>query len=124
MDERPTRNYPDVPVSATSGARGPPPGAPPFPASLSGIPHPEYRQIDDDRERITSTPFSPEETEAIRALLSDPKAKLLCPRCGGELTVAYPIAGHSIAPFWEVRCTPCRRSVIVTELPREHRPKL
>jgi hypothetical protein len=119
----PRRNYPGGPGCATPVPGGPLAPRRPRPQFLR-IPFSEYREIDDDRERITSTPFSPEETEAIRALLADSKAKLLCPRCRGELTVAFPIGGHSIAPFWEVRCTPCRRSVIVTELPREHRPKL
>lgn len=54
--------------------------------------------------------FSLKETAIIRKQVLTQGARLLCPRCGGTLTLGN--AGAS----WELRCEPCQRKLIVPRL--------
>ncbi len=77
-----------------------------------------------DREnRDTPAPYSAAAAAQIRQLIVTPGARLACPRCDGDLTMAGPIAGGgSMAAVWELRCQACRRSLMVRDLP-ETRPR-
>ena len=77
----------------------------------------------DARNRHTPLPFLPDHAERIRQMIATPGAKLVCPQCDGELTTGLPIAGGgTIAAVWEVRCSSCGRSLVVTDLPRKSPP--
>jgi len=48
---------------------------------------------------------------------------MVCPRCGGNLSLGQPAAaGGTVPPVWEVRCEQCRRSLFVSDLPATRRP--
>jgi len=66
--------------------------------------------------------FSLEETAAIRAALHAPNAAMVCPRCGGALTVEYPVGTASMGHYWEVRCSGCATATYVSDVPRGRRP--
>ena len=77
----------------------------------------------DARNRHTPLPFSPDHAERIRQMFATPGAKIVCPQCDEELTTGLPIAGGgTIAAVWEVRCSSCGRSLVVTDLPRKSPP--
>lgn len=66
----------------------------------------------------TPVTFTRSEAVKIREMIATQGAALVCPRCGGELTMSLPLAGGgSVAAIWEVRCTPCCRSLMVRDLP-------
>ncbi len=76
-------------------------------------------------DRRTPTQFSVKEAARIQQLVVTENAQLVCPRCGGELSMGDPIAGgHSIAMVWEVGCPACRRSIMIRDLPEKTRSSL
>ena len=79
--------------------------------------------MDNVGDRQTPLPYSPEDAERIRQMIATPGAKIVCPQCDEELTTGLPIAGGgTIAAVWEVRCSSCGRSLVVTDLPRKSPP--
>ena len=66
--------------------------------------------------------FTVEETVTIRDALQAPDAVLVCPRCGGALTVDYPVGTASMGHYWEVRCAGCGCVTVVSDVPRDRRP--
>ncbi len=73
-------------------------------------------------DRRTPTQFLVKEAARIQQLVVTEDAELVCPRCGGELSMGDPIAGgHSIAMVWEVSCLACRRSIMIRDLPEKAR---
>ncbi len=73
-------------------------------------------------ERRTPTQFSVKEAARIQQLVVTADAELVCPRCGGKLSMSDRIAaGHSVAPVWEIGCPACRRSVMIRDLPEKRR---
>lgn len=57
--------------------------------------------------------FSLKETAVIRKQIVTRGARVLCPRCGGLLTLG------GAGPSWELRCEPCQRRL---SLPRPNLP--
>ena len=73
-------------------------------------------------KRRTPAQFSAKEAARIQQLVVTAGAQLVCPRCGGRLSMGDPIAaGHSGAMVWEVSCPACRRSVMIRDLPDKPR---
>lgn len=62
----------------------------------------------------TPVPFSPEEAAAIRGMLAVSDATVVCPKCRGALTFKK-AAGADHLVVWELRCSYCRRSMIVSD---------
>jgi len=61
-------------------------------------------------------PFSAEEAEKIRDALSAPGDTLICPACGGTLSLGPPATGESSTAYWEVHCERCGRGQILQDL--------
>ena len=66
--------------------------------------------------RVTDSPFSKQEAEAIRRVLRISGALLLCPRCSsvlgdGETVVSE---GSLALRCRMIRCTDCRRMLTIT----------
>lgn len=68
-----------------------------------------------DRRRKMSDPYATRHAELIREMLLNPEMPVACPRCGGELVLgqARERRGDTVR---EVRCTRCRRCVVITGL--------
>lgn len=67
-------------------------------------------------DRDTDVPFSPEEVEAIRRMLSTPGSQAECPRCHTPLSSGTPVAGGaSMYAVYRVRCPTCRRVFFATD---------
>ncbi len=60
-------------------------------------------------------PFSAD-AEKIRDALSFPDGKLICPACGGELSLGPPADGASSTAYWEIHCKSCGRGQILQDL--------
>ena len=79
--------------------------------------------MDNTGSRQTPLPYSPNDAARIRQMIATPGAKLICPRCDGELTTGTPIAGGgSIAFVWQAQCASCGRSLLLMD-PPEQPPK-
>ena len=64
----------------------------------------------------TPVTFTREEARQIRELISTPNARVKCPRCGEEMELKGPIAVQGkLGPMFQVSCSPCHRSAIITE---------
>jgi hypothetical protein len=71
----------------------------------------------------TPVTFTRDEARKIRELLGTPDARIACPRCNETLELKGPIAGDGkLSPIYQVSCTPCHRSAIITETPGSRRP--
>ncbi len=68
-------------------------------------------------ERKTPVTYAREEVVQIRKLLRTPGAQLVCPRCGGNLMVSRSTAAGSVAAMLELRCLPCRRTILLRDQP-------
>ncbi|UCG86108.1 MAG: hypothetical protein JSW71_19730 [Gemmatimonadota bacterium] len=71
-----------------------------------------------DRRRSISYPYAHQHAEQIRAMLLTPDASVICPRCNGDLLLG-PTESRGSHTSREVRCTHCRHSVVITDLPAE-----
>ncbi len=61
--------------------------------------------------------FLPEEVDQIREMMATHDAKVVCPRCGDELSTNLPIAGGgTTAMVWKVGCDKCRISVVLSDV--------
>ena len=73
--------------------------------------------------RDTPVTYSREEAARVREIVGTDDQTLICPRCGDELKVGFPVAaGGTVQPVWEVRCQGCHRSAYVLQVGRRHRP--
>jgi hypothetical protein len=61
-------------------------------------------------------PFTRAEAEKIRDALAAPQETLVCPACGGELSLGPPADGASSTAYWEIHCKNCGRGQILQEL--------
>ena len=77
--------------------------------------------MSEPESRKTPITFSREETAQIRRLIVTPDARVACPRCDGDLEIGHPIAGGTVAIYWELNCPHCNRSLIVRDLPEGQR---
>ena len=71
-----------------------------------------------DRRRRISNPYVQQHAEQIRSMLLTPGARVVCPRCSGDLLLGPPLS-HGDGVAREVRCTNCRHCVVITDLPEE-----
>lgn len=71
----------------------------------------------DSRDRDTPVTFSREESESIRQMIVASGADVTCPRCSTTLESEAVAGGGSIASVWELKCSECRRTMIVRDLP-------
>lgn len=71
----------------------------------------------DSRDRDTPVTFSKEESELIRQMVVAPGADVTCPRCDTALESEVIAGGGSIQSVWELKCSECRRTMIVRDLP-------
>jgi hypothetical protein len=70
--------------------------------------------------RIRETPvtFTHEEAREIREAMGRSLTRVDYPRRGNELTISDRIdRGGSVGASFEVRCEPCHRVAVVTEVP-------
>ena len=63
--------------------------------------------------RHTPVTFTREEARRIREQLDTHDAGVSCPRCDAALEIQ--------GPMFQVRCSPCNRSAIITETPGTRR---
>jgi len=61
-------------------------------------------------------PFTAEEAEKIRDALAFPGDTMVCPACGGTLTLEQPADGASSTAFWDIHCESCGRGQILQDL--------
>ncbi len=67
--------------------------------------------------KAPDAPFLPEEVDQIREMMSTHDAKVVCPRCGDELSTGLPIAGGgTTAMVWKIRCDKCRLGVVLSDV--------
>ena len=69
-----------------------------------------------DRRRGISEPYTRQHAKRIRDMLLNPDADVACPRCNGNLLLGPPCS-HGSGTAREVRCTACRRTVVITNFP-------
>jgi hypothetical protein len=69
-----------------------------------------------DRRRRISEPYAQRHAEQIRSMVVNPGAGASCPRCDGNLLLG-PTISRNDGFAREVRCTNCRHSVVITQLP-------
>ncbi len=75
------------------------------------------------RLRETPVTFTHEEARRIREVLSKSPTAAPCPKCGGAMVISEPISREgSLGVSFEVRCDPCHRVAIITEVPGTRRP--
>ena len=66
---------------------------------------------------VQGASFLPEEADQIREMMATHDAKVVCPRCGDELSTNLPIAGGGTAAMvWRVGCDKCRLSVVLSDV--------
>ena len=75
----------------------------------------------DTGDRNTYPPFTPEEATQIRRLLVTPGTRLVCPRCGTELSESSALGG-SMSTYTFIYCDRCRRSMVLRDFPRPSQP--
>ncbi len=76
------------------------------------------------RPRETPVTFTHEEARKIRESMGRTLTHVDCPRCGNVLTIGDPMAREgSMGKSFEVRCEPCHRAAIITEVPGTRRPE-
>jgi hypothetical protein len=69
-----------------------------------------------DRRRRISEPYAQRHAEVIREMVTHPGTGASCPRCEGNLLLGPPVSRDD-GLAREVRCTNCRHSVVITQLP-------
>jgi ribosomal protein S27E len=66
----------------------------------------------------TPATFTHQEAREIREAMGRSLTRVDCPRCGNVLTISDRIdRGGSVGASFEVRCEPCHRVAVVTEVP-------
>ena len=66
--------------------------------------------------------FSREDARKIREALGRSLSGVTCPQCGEEMYVSEPVSREgSLGISFEVRCEPCHRVAIITEVPGTRR---
>ena len=73
--------------------------------------------MSEPEDRKTPVRFSPDEAAQIRRMIVTHDASVACPRCDEDLEIGHPIAGGTVAVYWELHCHNCKRSLIVRDLP-------
>ena len=77
---------------------------------------PEESIVSENKD--TPVMFAHEAAEKIREMLLKPGTPVLCPKCGGDLSVSGPVsAGETIGPVYHVVCKPCRRHAAIRDVP-------
>ena len=73
--------------------------------------------------RETPVTFTNEEAKLIRDAMGRQSVSVSCPRCGKALAIGERLAREgSLGSSFEVRCKPCHRVAIITEVPGTRRP--
>ena len=72
----------------------------------------ERRIVLTDRRRLIHEAFSRGDAEHIREMMMDPGVEAACPQCDGNLMLGSVIP-HEGGTARNVRCTSCRRSVLL-----------
>lgn len=76
------------------------------------------------RPRGTPVTFTREHARQIREAMGKSRTGVACPQCGEMLTVSEPVSREgSLGVSFEVRCEPCQRVAIITEVPGTRRPE-
>ena len=76
------------------------------------------------RPRETPVTFTHEDARKIREALGESRVDVNCPKCGNKLTIGEPMNREgSLGIAFEVRCEPCHRVAIITEVPGTRRPE-
>lgn len=76
------------------------------------------------RPRETPVTFTHQEASKIREAMGQMPTGADCPRCGNVLRISDPMAREgSMGESFEVRCDPCHRVAIITEVPGTRRPE-
>ena len=76
------------------------------------------------RPRETPVTFNHDDAKKIREALGKSLVGVVCPKCGTELTISDPMSRDgSLGIAFEVRCEPCHRVAIITEVPGTRRPE-
>ena len=76
------------------------------------------------RPRETPVTFTHESARKIREALGKPHTGVACPQCGAMLKISDPMTREgSLGMAFEVRCEPCHRVAIITEVPGTRRPE-
>ena len=74
------------------------------------------------RPRETPVTFTREDAKKIREALGKSHAGAVCPQCGEPLTISEPVTSEgSLGVSFEVRCEPCHRVAIISEVPGTRR---
>ena len=74
--------------------------------------------------RETPVTFTRQEAREIREAMGGSLTRVDCPCCGNVLIISDPInRGGSVGATFEVRCDPCHRVAIITEVPGTRRPE-
>jgi len=74
--------------------------------------------------RETPVTFTVQEAGEIRDAMGKSLIRVICPRCGNVLRISDPMAREgSMGESFEVRCDPCHRVAIITEVPGTRRPE-
>ena len=69
-----------------------------------------------DRRRDTPVVYSRDEAAGIRKMVLQDQRQLVCPRCGGSLTLGASVK-RAEGSVREVRCSTCHRSVMFRGVP-------
>ena len=76
------------------------------------------------RPRETPVTFNHEDAKKIREALGESRVGAVCPQCGEVLNISEPVSREgSLGISFEVRCEPCHRVAIITEVPGTRRPE-
>ena len=68
--------------------------------------------------------FTHEDARKIRDALGKSRFGAVCPQCGAALNISDPVSREgSLGVSFEVRCEPCHRVAIITEVPGSRRPE-
>ena len=74
--------------------------------------------------RETPVTFTRQEAREIREAMGGSLTRVDCPCCGNVLIISDPINREgSVGATFEVRCEPCHRVAVITEVPGTRRPE-